>query len=80
MYTGEKITLIADMVYNYAKKKLETSGLDASMAEFVMRDVHRRFTEEAYRTSLLHLLDSNTKPTHEETVEEAQKADKGAEK
>ena len=53
MYTGEKLAALSNIIYSFAKGRLESSRLDPPLAEFVMRDVHRRFIEDAYHASLL---------------------------
>ena len=56
MTTGETLTALERIIHEFAKRRLETSGLDATLAEIVMGNVYRHFQEDAYHASLLNQL------------------------
>ena len=60
MYIGEKLTAISNIVYDLAKRQFDEYNLDSTAAEFIMRDIHRRFLENAYNSSLIRQLSETT--------------------
>ena len=75
MYTGEKLTSLSNIIYDFAKRRLEAARLDNTLAEFVMRDVHRRFLDDAYAASLLRqLTESVPKDEKKEDAEHTDEA------
>lgn len=70
MYIGEKLTALSQLVYEHAKVCFSNAKLDPALAEFVVRDVHRRFSEEAYIASIMGQLEESGKTNKEEPHEE----------
>lgn len=56
MDLGEKISVIANIIYSNAVQEFSRCGITESLAAVVMEGVFRRFQEEAYRKCLLHSL------------------------
>ena len=56
MQNGEKLTILENIVYEFAHTRLMSSGLDETLANVVMGNVYRRFQESAYQLSLINQL------------------------
>ena len=59
---GEKLTSLECIVYDLAKTKLDSAGLDPTLSAFVINGVYRRFQESAYHESLLNQLRGDVQP------------------
>lgn len=69
MTLGEKLTSLKCIIYEFAKERLESAGLDPTLSELVMGNVYRRFQEDAYHASLLNQLNA---AQQSEAAQEAQ--------
>lgn len=60
MTLGENLYVLQNIIYNFAVNKLNSAGVDATLQEFVMCNVQKRFVERAYEASLLNQVKSNS--------------------
>ena len=62
MTTGEKLYSAQCIIYDFANRQFSTMGLDATLSEIVIGNVHRKFSEAAYEASLYEKVQSQMEP------------------